>query len=592
MSRNPRKNLALTGLVLLAGLLTLAPLAAHANRGECSQPFTTGGDPSASDCLFVLGAAVGNQTCDNPCICSPKGTLPPRATDALICLNASVGAPVALACPCADLKDAAFAFGPGDVANANISAQFTAVDYKGAFEPGVDSVAGDWTRDWTVELHGNAFVWEPASGGTLNGAVPTATGTCPAGTTDAGDETIPASAGGGAMDVCQLAARHDTDGSTLTLTNDNIYTLGGAPNQGTFIGDGDAAGITPATAANVNLVIEQGTLILGVPSEALKVTRGSTINAVGTPDDPIVMTSQDQFDDWQAGGDGDTTNGQWGGLVVTGFGSATTCNNGVSCDALVEGVVNPFNWGGFDNDDDSGTLTYVVVDKGGFGLAPASEINAITLFGIGYNTDISFIQANDNTDDGIELFGGEVVVSNSVSTNNWDDSLDTDVGYVGGFQFSLVKQTTVEGDKGFEFDSIGAGTFTPGLISQPAFANITVINSTATTGNTVGLGPRTGSGGFFWNGVVVSSERAVIRSENGTVLQRGGVLTNPDDGILQIHNYSIHAPAATDGLYASTLASGETVANVQAWYEADPNNEAGVDPTLNATGYPGTVDNP
>jgi hypothetical protein len=124
------------------------------------------------------------------------------------------------------------------------------------------------------------------------------------------------------------------------------------------------------------------------------------------------------------------------------------------------------------------------------------------------------------------------------------------------------------------------------------FANITVINSTATTGSTVGLGPRTGSGGHFWNGVVVGSERAAIRSENGTVLQRGGVLADPDDGILQIHNYSIHAPAATDGLFASTLASGETVANVQTWYEADPNNESGVDPTLSSTGYPGTVDNP
>jgi hypothetical protein len=587
MSRNRRKTLALAGFMLLAGGLGLLPSAAHANRGQCSQPFTAGADPSASDCLFILGSAVGNQTCDNPCICSPKGTLPPRATDALICLNASVGAPVTLACPCADLKDAAFAFGPGDVTNANIAAQFDAVDYKGAFEPGVDSLTGDWTRNWTVDLHGNFFVWEPATGGTLNGAVPTATGTCPTGTTDVGDETIPAGAGGGSMDVCQLAARYDTDGQTVTLTNDNIYTLGGAGNQGTFIGDGDADNQDASTVANVNLAIEPGTLILGVPSEALKITRGSTINALGTAVDPIVMTAQSQFDDWQAGGDGDTANGEWGGLIVTGFGEANNCNDLTFCDALVEGVITPFAWGGFDNADDSGTITYVVVDKGGFGLAPNTEINSITLFGIGRNSDISFIQANDNTDDGIELFGGEVVIKNAVSTNNWDDSFDTDVGYTGGIQFGLGKQTTVEGDKGFEIDNLVIAD-TP--ISEPTFANITMINSIATTGNTVGIGPRSGTGAYFWNGLIVGSERAAIRSENNTVVLNGGVLSDPDDGILQIHNYSIFAdPVPTDTYFAAT--GGGTAADVQTWYEANPNNDTGVDPTISSTGFPGTVDN-
>ena len=586
MSRNRRKILPFAAIAL-AGAVALSAGTSHANLGECSQPFSAGADPSASDCLFILSSAVGNSTCDNPCICAPKGTLPARATDALLCLNYSVGAGTADNCPCTDLKDASYQFNPTDVINADIQSQFVATSYLGAFDQGVSPTTGDWTKEWTVEVHGNFWVWEPAAGGTLNGATPTANGSCPAGTTDVGDETLPG--GLGAMDVCQLAARYSTDGSSLTLTNDNIYTLGGAGNQGTFIGDGDAAGRTPATAANVTLNIEQGTLILGVPSEALKITRGSTINITGTAQDPVVMTSQNQFDDWQAGGDGDTLGGQWGGLVVTGFAETNTCNNLVSCDALVEGVINPFNWGGFDDTDDSGTITYVVVDKGGFGLAPASEINSITLYGIGRNTDFSFMQANDNTDDGIEVFGGEAVFHHLVSTNNFDDSFDTDEGFRGGMQFGLGIQSTVEADKGFEIDN---KVIADAPISEPTFANITMIGSTATTGAPVGIGPRSGTGAYFWNGIISKPERAAIRSEAGTVLLNGGVLSNPDDGILRIKNYLIYAPGATDGNYASTLAGGETVANVQAWYEADADNRKDIDPTLSASGYPGSPNNP
>ena len=586
MSKNRRKILPFA-TIALAGAMALSSGTAQANLGECSQPFSAGSDPSASDCLFILSTAVGNSTCDNPCICAPKGTLPARATDALLCLNFSVGAGTPTDCPCTDLKDATYQFNPTDVLNTDIQSQFVATNYLGAFDQGVSPTTGDWTKNWTVDLHGNFWVWEPADGGTLNGATPTANGACPATTTDVGDETLPG--GLGAMDVCQLDARYAVDGATLTLTNDNIYVLGGAGNQGTFIGDGDAAGKTPATVVNTTLSIEQGTLILGVPSEALKVTRGSKINITGTAADPVVMTSQNQFDDWQAGGAGNTNGAQWGGLVVTGFAETNTCNNLVSCDALVEGVINPFNWGGFDDTDDSGTITYVVVDKGGFGLAPASEINSITLYGIGRNTDFSFMQANDNTDDGIEVFGGEAVFDHLVSTNNFDDSFDTDEGFRGGMQFGLGKQSTVEADKGFEIDNKVIGDLP---VSEPTFANITMIGSIATTGAPVGIGPRSGTGAYFWNGIISKPERAAIRSEAGTVLLNGGVLSNPDDGILRIKNYLIYAPGATDGNYASTLTGGETVANVQTWYEADADNRKDIDPTLNATGYPGSPDNP
>jgi hypothetical protein len=57
----------------------------------------------ASDCLYIMNAAVGSVSCAIECVCAPKGVLPTTATDALICLGAAVGTPVSLACPCGPL---------------------------------------------------------------------------------------------------------------------------------------------------------------------------------------------------------------------------------------------------------------------------------------------------------------------------------------------------------------------------------------------------------------------------------------------------------------------------------------------------------
>jgi len=54
----------------------------------------------ASDCLYILNAAIGVVACAPECVCAPKGALPTTATDALICLNAAVGSGAELKCPC------------------------------------------------------------------------------------------------------------------------------------------------------------------------------------------------------------------------------------------------------------------------------------------------------------------------------------------------------------------------------------------------------------------------------------------------------------------------------------------------------------
>jgi len=68
---------------------------------RCAQPVSAGSLPVASDCLFILGASIGLQSCaPNECVCDPSGDGQIVATDALVCLNAAVGAPATLDCPC------------------------------------------------------------------------------------------------------------------------------------------------------------------------------------------------------------------------------------------------------------------------------------------------------------------------------------------------------------------------------------------------------------------------------------------------------------------------------------------------------------
>ena len=92
--------MAFFAVVLIVGFLAV-PQNVVAAQGDCSQPLSSGLNPVASDCLFILGVAVSLQTCTpQPCVCDPTGDGSTTATDALRCLNKAVGEPALLLCPC------------------------------------------------------------------------------------------------------------------------------------------------------------------------------------------------------------------------------------------------------------------------------------------------------------------------------------------------------------------------------------------------------------------------------------------------------------------------------------------------------------
>jgi hypothetical protein len=458
-----------------------------------------------------------------------------------------------------DLQDAAYAIPAG--------LGLQEVNYIGAFE---QDTSDNWTQDWTVQVNGNFTVWQPASAGTLAGAAPNANNSCPAGTTDEGNQILPAGISG-QMDLCRLASRYDTDGQTITLTNDNIYLLGsGFP--GTKIGNGDAADANAANDVNVTLIIEPGTLILGAVQEALVVTRGSQIQAIGTAADPIVFSSRDQFDDWINGSNGDSGRGEWAGLALMGYASTNQC--GTPCDVNAEGNVGAY--GGTNEADNSGELRYVVIAHAGNDIdGNGNELNGLTFFGTGSATRASYIQVHKGSDDGLEFFGSSTFVDHIVVTSTTDDSFDWGQGWTGGAQFVLLMQPADDADKLIEADNDSNNPLAA-PISRPTLANFTMIG--ATGGDAASDGPllRRGTGALIYNSIMTGLPTG------GACLIVDGAATAANFGTtLTIANSVVHCPNGSNFEGAGTV----TNAQVQTWFESGTNNRA-LNPNLLANGRP------
>ena len=89
----------------LAASVCAAPSKSIAAHLDCGQPFTNGTKPVASDCLFILRASIGNETCTPECICDTDGNSSTSASDALRCLLVAVSNPNGtLACDCPSWK--------------------------------------------------------------------------------------------------------------------------------------------------------------------------------------------------------------------------------------------------------------------------------------------------------------------------------------------------------------------------------------------------------------------------------------------------------------------------------------------------------
>lgn len=259
-----------------------------------------------------------------------------------------------------------------------------------------------------------------------------------------------------------------------TWTADNIYELAGK-----VVVDGGAT-----------LTIEPGTIVKGREGSgslaaALVIARGSKIEAAGTAAEPIIFTTVlDDIEVGELSGSNldETDNGKWGGLVV--LGNAKISAKVGDSEAQIEGIPADETYGkygGTDDADNSGTLTYVSIRHGGALIGEGNELNGLTLGGVGTGTTISHVEVVANLDDGIECFGGSVNIDNALVAYQGDDALDIDQNYSGTFDNAMVVYNN-NGDEFLEIDGPENSTYADG--------RFTIQNSTfvsKTTDGTVDL---------------------------------------------------------------------------------------------------------
>ena len=216
------------------------------------------------------------------------------------------------------------------------------------------------------------------------------------------------------------------------------------------------------------LSIPAGTVLKSDVSQkgALIIERGARIEALGTAAKPIVFTSGKPA--------GQRSRGDWGGIIL--LGNAPT-NRPLSPAPLIEGGVDR-RYGGTIANDNSGTLKYVRIEFAGIAAEPGSEINGLTMGGVGSGTTLEYVQVSFGNDDAYEFFGGTVNAKYLVSYAASDDDLDFDFGYTGKIQFAVVQRRPEIADSdagnGIEADNDGTGTSaTP--FTKPVLSNVTWI---------------------------------------------------------------------------------------------------------------------
>lgn len=231
---------------------------------------------------------------------------------------------------------------------------------------------------------------------------------------------------------------------------------------------------------NATLTIEPGTVIMGdsATKGALIITRGAKIYAKGTPEKPIVFTSNQPA--------GSRKRGSWGGLIILGNAKI----NAASGTAVLEGGLDATKgqYGGTNDQDSSGVLQYVRIEYAGVPFVPNQELNSLTLGGVGSKTVIDHIMVTEANDDSYEWFGGTVNAKYIIANRGWDDDFDTDFGFTGKVQFGVAYRdpsiADVSGSTSFESDNDGGGT-TATPKTAPVFSNITVIGPKQTSSTTV-----------------------------------------------------------------------------------------------------------
>ena len=300
--------------------------------------------------------------------------------------------------------------------------------------------------------------------------------------------------------------------TTTTLTSDKVWTLKGY----VYVTDG------------AKLIIQPGTTIISDIAEkgALCIERGAQIIAEGTATKPIIFTSGKAV--------GERSPGDWGGIII--LGKAKTNR---SSEPTIEGGIGRA-FGGTNDADNSGVLKYVRIEYAGIAAMPNSEINALTLGGVGSGTIIENVQTVYANDDAFEFFGGTVNAKNLYAYATADDDFDFDFGYTGTITNGVAKrdpQFVDSGDagNGVECDNDGTGSSAQPT-THPKLFNMILIGpntSSALSNHNLGLRFRRATQFTMKNSVVWGWMKGGLSLESNETAQfvKDGVSVFEDNSV-------------------------------------------------------------
>lgn len=290
----------------------------------------------------------------------------------------------------------------------------------------------------------------------------------------------------GAVQAAEVKVSSDIKVST-TWTANNVYNL----QKQIYVLPGATLTIQPGT------IIASTTKIGG----SLAVAAGAQIMIKGTANAPVIMTSTADVATWTNGnprtGKWREAANEWGNLTLMGRAyvsenkpggsrsnsAAPSAKNVAPMEGLVASSATDTKvlYGGGNDDDDSGTISYLSIRYGGKVVALNNELNGLSLGGIGRGTDIHHVEVMNNVDDGVEIWGGTVNLKYFSIWNIGDDSFDIDQGWRGKAQFVLIvqghslnaKQGSGVGDNCFETDGAEDSDWQP--VTTTSIYNATVI---------------------------------------------------------------------------------------------------------------------
>ena len=277
------------------------------------------------------------------------------------------------------------------------------------------------------------------------------------------------------------------------------------------------------------LTIEPGTVIKaksGRTDVFLAIERGAKLIAKGTATNPIKFTSDASS----------PKAGDWGGIVIAGKAKS---NKGTDVQSEVAGLL----YGGSDDTDNSGELSYIIAEYTGAKINGEQEFNGISFFGVGNGTVVNNIVISNGNDDGIEFFGGSVNVTNIYCANIADDMFDWTGGYTGTITNAFGVRNdgfdaATDDPRGIEGDS-NSSNATAAPISTPTLKNVTILNLNPDVALKAGAEIRRGTQAIISNILFAAYGNASFGNRIDTKDDKG-------NGVLTISNASAQGNVGDD----------------------------------------------